>query len=155
MSYDPTGAQGPTGATGPITLNPSSYFGSGDLNILLSNNGTTGGTGGTSLGSTTITLLQQSYIMATAVANFRNTSNDDEIVNMYVVLNGTTSNVTRNSIVRQQGGDPGYVPITILQRTNTSIPSGNYSCQVFAYTTTSSTNVICDHLDIGLIGNLN
>jgi hypothetical protein len=69
-------------------------------------------------------------------------------------LDGTTSNVTRNSILRQQSGNPGYVPITILQRTNTSIPSGSYTCEVFAYTTTSSTNVICDHLDIGLIGNL-
>jgi hypothetical protein len=93
--------------------------------------------------------------MAMAVANFVNTSNSAYIVNMYLTIDLTTSNPTKQSIIRNQSGDNGYAPITVIQRTNTSVSANTYTCSVFAYTdTASSGGVTCDHIDIALIGNV-
>jgi hypothetical protein len=71
-----------------------------------------------------------------------------------LTINSTTSNITRNSIIRQQSGNPGYVPILIIQRTSTKVGPGTYDANVYAFTSNTSTNVLCDHIDISLLGNL-
>ncbi|NDB82963.1 MAG: hypothetical protein EB127_09530 [Alphaproteobacteria bacterium] len=90
-----------------------------------------------------------------AVANFNNTSNSEYIIDMYLTIDLTTSNTTKQSIIRSQSGNTGYAPITLFQRTNTSVSPNTYTCSVFAYTETASSSLVsCDHVDIALIGNL-
>lgn len=144
-----TGDIGPTGATG-TDLIASGYQGSGDITVPLTNNGPVG----TLIGSGTITTLSESYIMAFVTANFQNTSNAEEIISMYLTVNGTTSNPSRQTIIKNQAGFDGYAPITIIQRTDTSVVPSTYACDVYAYINSGVTGVSCDHVDIGLIGNL-
>ena len=92
--------------------------------------------------------------MAFAIANFRNTNAQEEIIDAYLTIDGTTSNKTKQTIIKAQSGNDGYVPITIIQRTDTSLTPTTYTCNVYAYIETASTGVSCDHIDIGLIGNL-
>ncbi|NDB81541.1 MAG: collagen-like protein, partial [Alphaproteobacteria bacterium] len=147
-----TGADGPTGPTGPTgpSLIASGFTGSGALAIALSNNGPTG----TLIGTTTITTHSPGYIMAFATGNFQNTSNAEDIVDMYLTIDLTTSNPTKQTLIRNQSGNNGVAPITVIQRTNASASAGTYTCNVYAYTETASTGVTCDHIDIALIGNL-
>jgi hypothetical protein len=92
--------------------------------------------------------------MAFATANFKNTSNAEEIIDMYLTIDLTTSNPTRQTIIKNQAGFDGFVPITVIQRTDTSASAGTYTCNVYAYTETGATGISCDHIDIALIGNL-
>ena len=149
----PTGLTGPTGVIGPTgpELIASGFLGSaGTLAITLSNNGPTG----TLIGTTNITTNANSYLLALATSNFINTSNAEDIVDMYLTINGTTSNITKQTVIKHQAGFDGYAPITIIQRTTTSSTAGTHICNVYAFTEASNTGVTCDHIDIALLGNL-
>lgn len=145
----PTGETGPTGPTGPNAL-PSGFFGSGAIAVALDNNGPTG----TLIGTTSITTLSEGYLMAFVTANFTNTSTSEEIVDAYLTIDGTTSNVTKQTVIKSQGGYDGFAPITLIQRTATSVVPATYICNVYAYSETTSTGLTCDHIDIALLGNL-
>ena len=148
----PTGATGDIGATGPTgpQLIASGFLGSGAIAVALTNDGPTG----TLLGSADITTTSEGYLMALVSANFNNTSPSEELIDMYLTIDGTTSNVTKQTIFKSQGGFDGYVPISIFQRTDTSVNAGVYTCDVYAFTETTSSGVSCDHIDIALVGNL-
>ena len=92
--------------------------------------------------------------MAFATANFSNTSSQEELIDMYLTINGTTSSITKQTIIRNQTGSVGYAPITIFRRTSAPVSPGTYGCDVYAFTESTTSGVNCDHIDIALIGNL-
>lgn len=151
------GATGPTGATGPAGLSSvSAFYGSPTLNTLI----TTTGIPATQIGSTiNITTSTTGYIWACATGNF--TSNDntaDHPISMYVVVDGTTSTPSTNIIPKTSGSIPLQTSnLSINQRTNTIVPAGTYSIQVYAYTNASGvsgSHIRCDHIDVFALGNL-
>jgi hypothetical protein len=84
-----------------------------------------------------------------------NNNTYDNLINMYTIINGTTGNVTRSSIIKFQSNTPGYVAISLIQRTDAKIAAGTYDADVYAYIDNeNNTDVICDHIDISLLGNL-
>jgi hypothetical protein len=76
-------------------------------------------------------------------------------VNMYLTEAGTTSNTTLHSIIKGNSVT-SYAAITVLQRTNTQVPAGPYTVNVYAYLSSSPSGgtVRCTHLDISVLGNL-
>jgi hypothetical protein len=115
---------------------------------------TDNGPNGTVIGTGSITTVSAGFLMAFVVANFVNASNAEEIINMYVVIGGDTSGITKQTIIKNQAGFDGYAPISIVQRTANIASPGTHTCTVYAFTETASTGITCDHVDIGIIGNL-
>jgi hypothetical protein len=141
---------------GSIALpNPSAFYGSPTLNTLI----TTTGVPGTQIGNTiNITTTEIGYIWANATANFTSDDNtNDHPISIYMIVNGTTSNTSTDYITRRTGASVRTLNMSIQQRTNTMIPAGSYTVQVFAYTDTSGVSgnhIRCDHLDVFALGNL-
>jgi len=139
---------GPTGPTGP-SLIPSGYIGSGALSITLG-----AGPLGTPLSTNTITISQPSYLWATTTASFSNATNSKHLISLYMIVDGTTSNVTNSSIDAQISGPiPSYTSITLNQRTNSILAAGQYTTTVYGYVD-SGTAIICRHIDTFVLGNL-
>jgi hypothetical protein len=142
---------------GSIALpNTSAFYGSPTLNTLI----TTTSAPATQIGNTiTITTTETGYIWATVTANFTSNDNtDDHPISIYMIVNGTTSNVSTDYITRRTGGSPiRTLNMSANQRTNAMIPAGSYTVQVFAYTDASGvsgSHIRCDHLDVFALGNL-
>ena len=154
----PTGAAGSTGPTGPSSNLPSTYYGSEILSTAITGNpGLTGSTGGTKIGLTTnITITQTSYLWATADLTFyaNLTSTDIHTISAYMTLNGTTSSVSRNTIIGRGPLRRTYASISLNQRTNTTVPFGTYSIEIFAYSDSTSNNIFNQHVDVFALGHL-
>lgn len=135
---------GPTGPTGPSAI-PSSFSGSGTLTTTITNNGPTG----TQIGTTTqIVTTATGYIWATATANFENTNGSHNHVNTYIIVDGTTSSTTTDTVPAKVGSTPSTCSSTVHQRTNQAISPGTYDIKVYAYVTDSGANLTCDHVDV-------
>ena len=71
-----------------------------------------------------------------------------------MILDGTTSNVTRTSMDSQISPSiAAYTSITLHQRTNTAISPGSYTCSVYAYVN-DGTDVKIAHADTFILGHL-
>jgi hypothetical protein len=147
----PTGLTGPLGNTGPTgpSLIPTGYIGSGALSITLG-----AGPLGTILSTNTITIAQTSYLWATTTASFSNATNSKHLISLYMIIDGTTSNVTNSSIDAEISGSiPSYASITLNQRTNSQLAPGQYTTAVYGYVD-SGAAIICRHVDTFVLGNI-
>ena len=72
----------------------------------------------------------------------------------YMILDGTTSNVTTSTISsRFSGTVNGSTSITVQQRTDAMIAPGTYTTTVYAYVN-AGTDVTLKHVDLFIMGNL-
>ena len=136
-----------TGHTGPSLVN-SNYLNSSATGIL--------GLGptGTLLSTNTITVTQTCYLWATTTATFSNSSGSKYMLSIYMIVDGTTSNVTNSAIDSQYSGMvPAYTSITINQSTTAAVPPAQYFVKVYGYVN-SGTNVLYSHIDTFVLGNL-
>ena len=149
----------PYAQTGPAysllrPLIPSGFIGSGNLSTTVGIYTGTDASGGTLLETSSITINQTSYLWSTATMTFDNSANTNYHVSTYMILNGTTSNVTTSTIsARLTPSISGSTAITIQQRTNTMIAPGTYTSAVYAYVD-AGTDVKLKHVDLFIMGNL-
>jgi hypothetical protein len=150
----------PYGQTGPAysllrPLMPSGFTGSGDLSANVGIYTGTDASGGTLVATSSITINQTSYLWSTATMTFENSSNATNYrISAYMILNGTTSNVTTSTISsRLTGTINGSTAITIQQRTNVMIDPGTYTSAAYAYVN-AGTTVKLKHVDLFVMGNL-
>lgn len=150
----PTGMTGPTGVagpTGPDSL-PSTYYATGVT-------GTTLGTGptGTQLGATVnITTTQTGYIWGNASINYQNSDNSENYAYTYMIVNGTTSSIVKNSIPKRHTATNAYANVSIHQRTTHPIGPGTYPVEVYGYTDAAGLGkVLYDNVNVFGLGHLN
>jgi hypothetical protein len=161
----PTGPRGPTGvrgldgtatntgATGPTgpSAVPSTYYATGVT-------GTQVGTGptGTQIGSTVnITTTHTGYIWGNATVNFQNSANSENYAYTYMIVNGTTSSVVKNSIPRKHASTNAYANVSIHQRTLVPVGPGSYPVEVYGFTDAAGLgSVLYDNVNVFGLGHL-
>ena len=150
----------PYGQTGPAysllrPLIPSGFTGSGDLSANIGIYAGTDASGGTLIASSSITINQTSYLWSTATMTFENSATANNYrLSAYMILNGTTSNVTTSTISeRLASGVNGSTSITVQQRTELMIAPATYTSAVYAYVN-DGTDVVLKHVDLFIMGNL-
>jgi len=100
--------------------------------------------------------VANTYLLANASLEFTNTSNNNYTVSSYMIVDGTTSNITNTSLVASNtiGGTTAYASVNISQSAPITTAS-QYQVRVYAYTNTSSgTNVQNTHCDLFVLGDL-
>lgn len=142
-----TGATGMTGPTGPQTI-PSGYTGLNGGIIAL-------GTGFTGLYSVNVTTSATGYILGQAAIQVANPDTADHWVDFYLVVNGSTGNVTSEDIRKRTGGVNGYANLNLIHRSGLVAP-GTYSSTLYGRVQdlSATSNVIVDHIDLFTLGNL-
>ena len=142
-----TGFTGPTGPTGAETI-PSGFTAFNSATVALS-------TGYTGIASTAVTTSATGYVFGQASVQVRNQDSVDHVVDLYLVVNGSTGNVTTEDMRKRNAGVDGYANFSLLHRSGIVGP-GTYSTTVYARVQEpiSTSNVIVDHLDMFALGNL-
>ena len=87
--------------------------------------------------------------------SFQNSSSSQNYhIRSYMILDGTTSNVTTSTIESRLASLVySSTAITIQQRTNTMIAPGTYNCDVYAYVDAGA-DVNLKHVDLFIMGNI-
>lgn len=144
----PIGPVGPVGPQGPGIVVSSFASSSSPQNIPSSY---------TLLLADTITTTGTGYILGQANLQVANTDNVDHKVSFYLVVNGSTSNVTNEDVAKENGGVPGYSNLAIVHRSG-SVVAGTYPIQLWGRYTSGSPpspgELVVDHIDMSGLGNL-
>ena len=145
-----TGATGSTGATGPTgpTAVPSGFNTMNSGTYPLS-------TGYTGIMSTSVTTSATGYIMGQVALQVANPDTANHYVDFYIVVNGSTGNVTSGFVDRRTGGVNGYANLSLIHRSGVVGP-GTWSTTLFGRVrdVSSTASVVVDHADIFSLGHL-
>lgn len=139
-----TGATGPTGAE---TI-PSGFTGLNGGAVAL-------GTGYTGIYSTQVVTSATGYIMGQAAIQVANPDTIDHWVDFYLVVNGSTGNITSEDIRKRTGGVNGYANLNLIHRSGLVGP-GTWTTTIYGRVQdlSSTSNVVVDHIDLFTLGNL-
>jgi hypothetical protein len=140
-----TGATGPTGPAGPNTI-PSAYATLNGGTITLT-------TSYVPLLTTTITTDVSSYLLGHCTVQVANTNNAVHLVQFYMEVNGSVSNITQERIpARISASVFNFTNLTIIHRSGIE-PASTYSITLFGKADTG-TGMVVDHIDLSGLGNL-
>jgi hypothetical protein len=150
--YKRTGPEGPQGATGPqgpgSTVSAFATINGGTINLTNTY---------ANIVSTTITTTTTGYIMGQCSFQIVNTDNEDHVVDFYLVVNGSTSNISTEDVRKITSGIPGYANLFIIHRCP-SVAAGTHNLQLWGrYSSGGSPaagELVVDHADLSALGNL-
>jgi hypothetical protein len=143
----PTGATGPIGPTGPNTL-PSGYDTINGGTFALT-------TGYTGVHSASVTTSATGYIMGQATVQIANPDSISHWVDCYLTVNGSTGNTTSENVEKRNAGIDGYANLMLIHRSGLVGP-GTYSTTLYGRIRepVSTSNIVIDHSDMFMLGNL-
>lgn len=144
-----TGAMGPTGPTGTGTDTiPSGFTGLNGGTVTL-------GTGYTGLYSVSVVTSATGYVMGQAAIQIANPDTNNHWVDFYLVVNGSTGNITTENIEKKTGSVNGYANLNLVHRSGIVAP-GTWTTTLFGRVrdVSSTASVIVDHIDMFTLGNL-
>jgi len=105
--------------------------------------------------STTVTTSATGYIMGQAAIQVANPDTANHYVDFYMVVNGSTGNVTSGYVDKKTAGVNGYTNLSLIHRSGLVGP-GTWSSTLYGRVRdlSASTNVVVDHADVFSLGHL-